>query len=612
MINKNTFKQNMKDGLIYRCFHPKQLDFFGYTLDVINNDRDTDKLTVLAARCGLGKSTFLQVLIKSWLVDNPKRGLIVVTDSLKRLERFNDDTDFRIAYLTSENKSTEIVRQSYCPVLLMSTQRFFQMESIEPFLTYYDGEKKYNRDTIIFDESPYFRQISEIGIEQLNIIHSALNDGITDLCRSADKEWAVSQYDFFREKMIETINSLEQQRNQTTYLFYQPSIGYITEDDARFLKIIDDSSAQINRKYPNFSEVLNNVFDFLHNGGFFSSFKLHDSNVYHKSFIMCKDNLDKFMLGKGVKTFIFDGTANISELYPDDAEWLTIHDCNQFNVPLDYMNVHLIDVNTSRNALINQAERNTKLTAIKNYINKLNVDVDDTLFVSYKPLIESNEFANIGFSSLNSMYFGNTKGYNEHSDKHTFIQVGLNRQTDINYLLMMLANNDDFNLRVKNDLVHIEDNITEIDSLLKSDIAAGYMSAEVTADFIQNLFRTAARDLTNRDTVDVYLFCRNTEYLMMELEYALGRLGAKITVETLDELDIAKIKNRKAKTNAQKVIEWLEAQPIGREFLVDEFLIEVGIEAKNFRVTKRKNTFIQKLFDEMKIKNTRGKYKIIR
>ena len=165
---------------------------------------------------------------------------------------------------------------------------------------------------------------------------------------------------------------------------------------------------------------------------------------------------------------------------------------------------------------------------------------------------------------------------------------------------------------MKNDLVHIEDNITEIDSLLKSDIAAGYMSAEVTADFIQNLFRTAARDLTNRDTVDVYLFCRNTEHLMMELEYALGRLGAKITVETLDELDIAKIKNRKAKTNAQKVIEWLEAQPIGREFSVDEFLIEVGIEAKNFRVTKRKNAFIQKLFDEMKIKNTRGKYIILK
>ena len=73
---------------------------------------------------------------------------------------------------------------------------------------------------------------------------------------------------------------------------------------------------------------------------------------------------------------------------------------------------------------------------------------------------------------------------------------------------------------------------------------------------------------------------------------------------------MAKIKNRKGESTAQKILEWVENQECGREFTVDEFLAELGIEAKNFKVAKRNNSFIKKLFDGMKIENTRGKYRI--
>lgn len=610
MIKVETFNHNLKETFPERDFHIKQKEFFKYALNNINNDRCTDRVTVFAARCGLGKSTFLQVLVKSWLQDNKNRGLIIVTDNLQRLASFNDDTDKRIAYLTAENKDTELVRQAYCPVLLMSTQRYFQMDSIEPFLTYYVGGNKYPRDTVIFDETPYFKKITKIGIGELNLLDSALNDGITDLCNPIDKEWLLTQYAQFKQTMKETINALEQKRNRTTYLFYHPEFTKISENDIRFYEIVNEFQKSINGKYPKAKEIFEDIEDFLQNGAFFSSFKLQDSNDYCKNFILHKDFKEKFMLGGNLKTFIFDASAGTSERYPCDAEWLTMLECNQFNMPLDFMHIHLVDVNTSRNALINQEDRETKLTAIKNYISGKDFNVDDTILVSYKALTDSNKFAEIGFDRDHSMYFGNVKGFNHNKDKHTLLQIGLNRQSDINYLLMFLSNNEDFELRLKNDISGIEDSIAECDRMLRSECTEEYMAAEVVTDLIQNVFRTKARELTNRDRIDVYLFCKYSECVLTEIQYSLGRLGASIEIEELSDLQISKIMNRKGESTAQKILSWIEKQECGREFTVDEFLAELGIEAKNFKVAKRNNSFIKKLFDGMKIENTRGKYRI--
>ena len=64
--------------------------------------------------------------------------------------------------------------------------------------------------------------------------------------------------------------------------------------------------------------------ELLKNGGFFCSFKLRDNNDYHKSFMVRHSYLEKFKLGGEIKTFIFDATADISEMYPTGAEWLNV------------------------------------------------------------------------------------------------------------------------------------------------------------------------------------------------------------------------------------------------------------------------------------------------
>ena len=322
MIRKETFEKAREELYSFRRFHDKQEAFFNYALETINSedgeDRDTSTITVFPARCGLGKSTFLRILIKAWLMDNTNRGLIIVTDNLERLKEYrslndenkHEDKDkhevlFPIAYLDSENYAAEHKTQKQCPILLISTQRYFQMDSIEKFLTYTDGETEYRRDTIIFDEAPYFYDNGEIGIEQLDYLHTALNEGITDLADQTEKMWAIEQYSAFREWMISLLNNLEQQRNKTTYLYYQPTRMRITNDaesDCRFLTLIEKSD--VYSKYRRSKDIVKNILQFLCGGGFFTSFKLSDNNNYKKSFLVRRSFMPKFYLDRDVKTFI--------------------------------------------------------------------------------------------------------------------------------------------------------------------------------------------------------------------------------------------------------------------------------------------------------------------
>lgn len=611
MIKTKTLGKNL--NRIYhnrnRIFNEKQLSFFNFALEQINNDHDTKKITVFPARCGLGKSTFLKALVKSWLEDNSDRGLIIVTDNLIRLNEINDESDRRIAYLTAENKETEILRQAYCPILLISTQRYFQMENINQFLRYYDDGVAKTRDTIIFDESPYFYEDGEIGITEINLLHSALNDGISDLCSSNDKQWIITQFESFRQKLIETINGLEQKRNQTTYLFYQPDSEWITNDDMRFYSILENNT-DVFIKYPQANKILFDLEELLKSGGFFCSFKLRDNNDYHKSFMVRHSYLDKFLLGGKIKTFIFDATAEISEMYPTGADWLNVLDCSEFNVPLDYLKVHMVDVNTSRNALINKESKEKTLNAIKNYIVENITDIDDTLFVTYKALLESREFDEIGFTLDNSLYFGNSKGFNNCREKHNYIQVGLNRQSDIKYLLNLLSNDDVQECQIKNEnILNIQQNIATMDSLLRSDLVDSYRCAEVCADFLQNLFRTKARDIDNREEINVYLFCRNSANMQTELHYWLAREGASIEVVELESLKKDKINNRRGETKPKRILSWLDHQPYGYEFTVAEMLDELGMSTKQFKTVKRGNKYIKAIFDRMKVSGKRGLYK---
>ena len=47
MVKVETFKHNLEKTFSERNFHTKQKEFFKYALNQINNDRCTDRVTVL-------------------------------------------------------------------------------------------------------------------------------------------------------------------------------------------------------------------------------------------------------------------------------------------------------------------------------------------------------------------------------------------------------------------------------------------------------------------------------------------------------------------------------------------------------------------------------------
>ena len=136
-------------------FDEQQMEFFKDTVDMLVHNRDTNKITALAMRCGIGKSTLIRIFMHCCLADcnyelrRHPQGMIVVTDIIKRLESLTDMEqdkidgekywgdffkDFGIKGLyeefersiivlnSTEDFKDQLIRQKYKPIVLLSTQ----------------------------------------------------------------------------------------------------------------------------------------------------------------------------------------------------------------------------------------------------------------------------------------------------------------------------------------------------------------------------------------------------------------------------------------------------------------------------------------------------------
>lgn len=127
-----------------RHFHPKQLELFKFVGEKFEQDKDCNTVTVFAARPGCGKSTAIQGLIQKCI--NEGKGAIVITDSVERLkilkdvysedelseldgfQKFYHKNKDKIALIHKDNIGKLIRSQRYHSILLITTQRYTQME----------------------------------------------------------------------------------------------------------------------------------------------------------------------------------------------------------------------------------------------------------------------------------------------------------------------------------------------------------------------------------------------------------------------------------------------------------------------------------------------------
>lgn len=105
LANGNKSELTWEDFVTYLPkynFDEKQMEFFKDTFETIISNRDTSKVTCFSQRCGIGKSTFIHTFMHCCIGNcnyngrKKPQGLVVITDSIKRLEELSNSNKDRI------------------------------------------------------------------------------------------------------------------------------------------------------------------------------------------------------------------------------------------------------------------------------------------------------------------------------------------------------------------------------------------------------------------------------------------------------------------------------------------------------------------------------------
>ncbi len=487
-------------------------------LELINQvaaDEETrDKVSVLPLMCGTGKSTAIRHKIKQVIESLDETGagdgIIVMTDTLAGLESYikpENDKPLReyfkshkdkICLVTAENAEEAIKKQQYCPVLLMTTQRYFKLtkSKIKSFLSWEKGK----RSLIIFDEMPFL-------IENHNLDRPLLTHLEDELLRvlcldDPNKHYNSETCEILKEKVFRLLSQLLQKipldycsdEHKTLYAYCEQPFQY---DEVRFYfenrkkpkraKRTNDSEIRSVREYiveddgtelPLFdaeelSELADDFIDDLYDLHK-NVFGLKKLIIKHKNYIaddtmMLYTTLCQFMKKGGLacfslpyqryslnsymvtwnnrellcdlpsKVIVLDGTGDV---HPDyEQPYITVHDCMNYRRPLSLLTIKIINYAASKTNLNNMTQSQLKSISnnIQEYLKEQHPDIKEQIPVfSYKDFESSFRDEDEGEGIVSTAHFGAIKGRNDFVDKTVIAQVGIFMKPESYYLSMYL------------------------------------------------------------------------------------------------------------------------------------------------------------------------------
>lgn len=533
-------------------FDEKQIQFFRDTFEIIIHNRDTSKVTCFSQRCGIGKSTFIHTFMHCCIGDDlwngrhEPQGLVVITDSMKRLEELSGGVKDRLEaekewgeifeewgienhYKEFENSviilnsnepfMEQLVKQHYRPIVLLSTQRYFMLSEAvrEQLFTFSYKGKTLKRDIIIFDESPQFSETVTIDSDNLTRIESALYKGLSDEVQ--DKEFVIREFKVFKDRLLSQMDEKEKLLSDSNVTIYWKDNRYssITPNDVLLFRILLENSEPLTKQYNRIIKDMLCLQELAKNGAIFNSVKKKHGN-YERSFVMVLDNRDYFYIGKDKKFFVFDATADIDPRY--DLDYVEIINGEKYNKQLNML-VTNIKMSTSKNVLCKNSKKSISTTnSIVNYLkHKIKFGFGkqrEILVVVYSDLLRrfQKDFSNVG-------YFGNLKGFNDFKDLFRMAHIGMNRFPNMAYFFIYCG----CNMQVYRELMEMteEESLIFFDSLGKNHnkkyetIITSIMLRCMLADFEQNIFRLAIRNYGNTENVHIWTFYNTDDDLYREL-----------------------------------------------------------------------------------------------
>ena len=635
-------------------FDEKQLQFFKDAFEIIISNRDTSKVTCFSTRCGIGKSTLIHTFMHCCIGDfffmgrHEPQGLVVVTDSIKRLEELSSSNKNRadvekcwgevlegwgvlenhyrefeknvIVLKSDEPFKEQLIKQHYRPIVLLSTQRYFMLaeSTREQLFSFTYNGKPMKRDIVIFDECPQFSETVSINSVNLTKIESALYEGLSDEVK--DKEFVIREFKTFKDRLLDQMDEKEKISKDSNVTIYWKDERYssITPNDDLLFKVIVENMESLSKQYNGIWKDMLCLKKIAQEGAIFNSVKKKHGN-YERCFMMVLDNREYFYLGKDRKFFVFDATADIDPRY--DLDYVEVLSGEKYNKPLN-MRITNVKMSTSKNVLCKGTKTSiaTSNAIIKYLKQQLKHGIGkqrDILVVVYSDLLRrfQKDFKNIG-------YFGNLKGFNDFKDLYRMAHVGMNRFPNMAYFFIYCG----CHMEVYGELSNMteEESLQFFDLISKNHqkqyeyIITTIMLRCMLADFEQNIFRLAIRNYGNTENVHIWTFYNTDDVLYKELSSMIeDRYKPYGTVfeyeDTPEELKIEKVKDRKPPngkkmTNVQKIINWREQLQRGTEYKIQTLLKETGLTDKQFQ--KAKNNEVLARILECDKTNKKGYYKV--
>ncbi len=602
-------------------------------LDLAADEQEADKVSVACFPCGAGKSTAISYLIREVIQHNDGQGLLIVTDRKERfpeytyfdaerdpeLSGFLEDHQDRITVMTADNYREAYASQYHTPILMMTTQRYFDSDpdELRQFFRWEGGP----RPLVIFDEECPLSEAVEVSIGAINDVDTALRASVMD--GTEDRDWCVKQWDALKEEYIEIGERYEAICKNKNRVFHQAKRQNLTEDDDRFFAYFRAHKGEIISQKDKAFETVRAVRQLLTGWGICSCQKLNaerQGDKYHRTFYTFLDNRRHVQV-PGVKFIILDGTGDISPVYRESFV-AQPHQFREHFRSLNNLTIKLVDAQTNRKNLSHAPKRELErnLQEIKEYIESLpDLGSDPTLFVYMegaepyfrKHLIDLKQ-PNQG-PNWHIEHLGNVKGKNTFKDASCIIQVGLNRLPEDYYFAFVLGHDDKFREQLAG--TSYDETPDMIEAYLKEDTVKVWTDEMLLTDIEQNMYRGLIRSpiLTKSMTFYILFRLRLNERLvdMIRKRYNddEGFHQARIILLPMPPLtELRKIRNRK-KTNgvpsaAQKFVAFVFDGGIehGRIYSAKELCEACGITRTQFDAILDQHAAIREYIDRHRIK----------
>lgn len=561
-------------------------------MSMVQND---EKIHVVPARCGFGKGNTQKVFLNH-LQDAVKEflgkpmspmGVIFVTDRKARLEElYKFENIAQYSYWLQAESDCKIplmeqfVEQQNYPVLMMTTQRYFQMDTsaIRALKKWKNEEGEWERTLVIFDEKPYFLQSLDLNDDMLNRVENALFHLPEELM-------------FLDEEELETKN-ISKNNVLSCFVQLKQDVFHEWEELTEFLK--DNSEKRYTWLPPQEEEPSSSEFYEMikkiglsddvrnaitairrrkKNGCFYVNNKTGTKqNRYYK---IPMDNLSKF-LTEDFSYWVFDATAY------NDIEYELLAD----RLPFE-----LYEVDDTK-------EENSKATHLVYNTSKANMAVAEkakpvieyandcpasTLIITYKNIEQK---INRRKPECRTMHFGDTKGYNDYKDVTEFLQIGVNRQDDLyyfsTYLELYPKEMEKINTLSPDDILIYIEQITWLErGNFENEKIQNIMLSKIATDFEQNIFRTKLRQFGSSDEVNIKIICAK-EY-KKAISPVLRRYGISLDV---DEQTFYIEPGLRDGSHAFQILTYLASLPVGAEFTTKDIYAETGLSKHQFDKAK--------------------------